>query len=77
MPCSGYAGEPHWMDGGEIERAKVVAIRAMVKIKNDSVRQSRALQALSQRVQDPAAEKDGLSADEKNVGRERPVVKPC
>lgn len=31
------------------------------------MRQSRDLQALSQRLQDPAAEKNGPSADEKNV----------
>lgn len=60
MPCYGYARKPDWMDGGESEKAKVIEIRAIVKTKNDSMRQSRALKALSRRVQEPAPEKESI-----------------
>jgi hypothetical protein len=54
------------MDAGELERAKTLEIRAMVKTKNDSMRQSRALKALGRRTQAPAAKYGETPVDEKN-----------
>jgi hypothetical protein len=44
------------MDGAELEKAKAIEIGSIVKAQNDSMRRSRALQALGRRVQAPTAE---------------------
>jgi hypothetical protein len=56
VPCYGYSQKPEWMDGAELENAKAIEIRSIVKAQNDSMRRSRALQALGRRVQAPTAE---------------------